>query len=431
MTEPLQFDGEFWLPADPTSKLSGVVTFTPTGGGTLSVIGSFADIFDRLNGRPVPNYRRILGETDRGNWTLDDCRLTSESPMGWRQRFAAGKLLRNVHYELDDAIELDRLVARISDLRLWVLDGAPRLMPDPAALAKSVPIVKEQVESIPLEQGARLELVHRVGLTLDVGRTELRQSATPWFEFDAPVELDAALEHALDLLAAITIASDRVVAFEDVNFAHPDVLQEGGPARQAVYLYEQWLVQADPARKLLTSDRMAFTYRQIGGVAGLGRLLEVVRRYRWLVRQVLRPRYDEVPTVQDSFFTRVAALEGYDKAKHGDDIFLRKRLKRLFKNVAQPFGMLITDKDDNVDQCRDARDSWCDRMVKLRNNIGHGDLVPLHQSAAELHEMSESAYWLFVLNILVEAKAPHAVYNHLMTKSRRFLFLSRQVKRHF
>ena len=101
-----------------------------------------------------------------------------------------------------------------------------------------------------------------------------------------------------------------------------------GTDRQAVHLHEQWLVRVDPARKLLTSDRMAFTYKQLGSAAGLGRLLEVVRKYRWLVRQVLRPRYDEVPTVQDSFFTRVAALEGLDKAQHGDRKFLRNRLQR-------------------------------------------------------------------------------------------------------
>jgi HEPN superfamily Apea-like protein len=100
-----------------------------------------------------------------------------------------------------------------------------------------------------------------------------------------------------------------------------------------------------------------------------------------------------------------------------------KRLLRLADNVAQPFEALVGQGD--------AIERWCKRVKELRNNIGHGDPVPLHQSAAELYEMSESAYWLFVLNLLVEAKAPHAVYHHLMTMSRRFLFLSKQVRQYY
>lgn len=423
MTGQAQFDGEFWLPDAPADRISGVVTFSPTDGGVLSLIGSFADIWDRINQRPVPNYQRILGETDRCGLTLDDCRRTFENPFGRRQRFAVGKLLVNAHYEHGEPVELDRLVTRISDLVLWLLDGAPKMMPEPQALADGIPIANQQTELISLDAGAQLNLIHRLSFTVDVGRTELRQTVTPRFEFAAPVELDSALDHAFDLLAAVTIASDRVVAFEDVHYSHPALTKPGGSTRQLVNVHEQWRVQADPDRKQLIDDRMAFTYGQLGGADVLGRLLGAVRVHRALVRQVLRPRYDAAPTVQDSFFTRAAALEGLDKEQHSDKINLVDRYLRLVENVAQPFEALIGQED--------APERWCKRMVKLRNNIGHGDPVPLHQSAAELFEMSESAYWLFVLNLLVEAAAPHAVYHHLMTRSQRFLFLSKQVRRHY
>jgi len=399
------------------------VTFSPTEGGVLSLIGSFADIWDRINQRPVPNYQRILGETDRGGLTLDDCRRTFENPFGRRQRFAVGKLLVNAHYEHGEPAELDRLVTRISDMALWLLDGAPQMMPERQALADGIPIANQQTELIRLDAGTQLNLIHRLSFTVDIDRTELRQTVTPRFEFDAPVELDSALEHAFDMLATVTIASDRVVAFEDVHYSHPDLTKQGGSERQLVNVHEQWRVQADPQRKQLTEDRMAFTYGQLGGADVLGRLLSVIRDHRALVRQVLRPRYDATPAVQDSFFTRAAALEGLDKEQHRDDIYLMKRYLRLAENVAQPFEALVGQGD--------ATERWCKRMVKLRNNIAHGNPVPLRQSAAELFEMSESAYWLFVLNLLVEAKVPHAVYNHMMTTSQRFLFLSKQVGQYF
>jgi ApeA N-terminal domain 1 len=132
MTGQVQFDGEFWLPDDPTGKISGVVTFSPTEGGVLSLIGSFADIWDRINQRPVPNYQRILGETDRGGLTLDDCRRTFENPFGRRQRFAVGKLLVNALYEQSEQVELDRLVTQVSDMVLWLLDAMPLSLGDSA-----------------------------------------------------------------------------------------------------------------------------------------------------------------------------------------------------------------------------------------------------------------------------------------------------------
>ncbi|MFI7680490.1 hypothetical protein HFP15_30960 [Amycolatopsis sp. K13G38] len=345
MAGEVQFDGEFWLPDNPDNKISGVVTFSPTAGGTLSLIGSFADISDRINQRPTPNYQRIVGETAHGGLTLDDCRRTFENPFGRRQRFAVGKLLVNAYYGHGEPVDLDRLVTRISDLVLWLLDGAPKMVPAPEALADSIPIADQQTEVIPLDAGARLNLIHRLSFTVDVGRTELRQTATPRFEFDAPVELDSALEHAFDLLAAVTIAADRVVAFDDVHYSHPALTKPDGSTRQLVDVHEQWRVQADPHRKQLTDDRMAFTYAQLGGVDGLRRFLGVIRDHRALVRQVLRPRYDTAPTVQDSFFTRVAALEGLDKQQHQDGYILVKwRAPKISDSTKADCIMLLADR---------------------------------------------------------------------------------------
>lgn len=418
----VQLDGEFWLPGDPDHRIAGWVAFSPTAGGSLTLLDSFEGIddFDSLR----PDYNRILGESIHGGLTLDDCRLKFLNPFQRRQRFVVGKLLNGAHYESGKAVEADRLVTRISDLMLWVLDGVPDLDFKPEELAGgNIPIVKERSEDIDLGEGARLNLIHRLVLSIDLGLTQLRSTATPQFEFDVPVELDAALDHAFDLLAAVTIAADRVVAFEDVTFSHPDPLMSGGSRRLTVGLNQQWRAQADPNRRQLDSSRAAFTYGQLGRADELRRFLEAVRNHRALTRQIIRPLYDTAPTVQDSFFTRVAALEGLDKERHPGKTHLVERLNRLAANAGASFESLVGDGD--------AVARWSGRMVKLRNNIGHGDPVPLHQSAAELYEMSEAAYWLFVLNLLVEAGAPAAVYINLTTVAPRFAFLRKHVRRHF
>jgi ApeA N-terminal domain 1 len=267
-------------------------------------------------------------------------------------------------------------------------------------------LTAKEVENIQLDSSAQLYLVHAISAAFDLGSTSLRQSAKAQFKFDNLVDLDSAFDHAVDLLAAITFAADRVIEFEEVNFSHPDFKQQPNPDCKSVDLYAQRNAQADPNRKDLISGQMAFTYAQLGGVSGLAQLLAVIQQNRGHVRQVLCTRHGTEPNVQDVFFTRVAALEGFDKSMHPARASLRDRLSGLANDVAAPFEALIG---------TGAIDRWCDRMKELRNNIGHGDPIPLHQNAAELFQMSETAYWLFLLNLLTRARAPQAVFDHLTT----------------
>lgn len=428
MTKTLQLDGQFWLPDAPDTKVTGIVTFSPSEGTALSLIGSFTNIMDKVNRRPSPDYRRIVGETVRSYLTLDDCHLTFENPFQGRQRFVVSRLLTNFAYGRDETVELDWLKVRLSDFFLWLADGVPRMVPDWTTLADAegdIPmttLTAKEVETIQLDSNAQLYLVHAISAAFDLGSTSLRQSAKAEFKFDNPVDLDSALDHAVDLLAAVTFAADRVIEFEEVSFSHPSFKQQPNPDCKSVDLYAQWNAQADPNRKELISDYMAFTYAQLGGVEGLARLLAVIRQNRGYVRQVLRTRHGIEPNVQDVFFTRVAALEGFDKNLHPADASLRDRLQRLANDVAEPFEKLIG---------VGLTDRWCGRMVKLRNNIGHGDPIPLHQNAAELFHMAETAYWLFVLNLLTKAGAPQAVFDHLTTVCRRFRWSAGQVRGYY
>lgn len=423
MTKSLQLDGEFWLPDDPDTKVPGVITSSPSDGTTLSLIGSFTDIMDKLHQRQSPDYRRIVGETVRGYLTLDDCHLTFENPFQQRQRFVVSRLLVNFAYDRDEPVKLDRLTVRLSDFARWLIEGAPSMFPDPAVLAKGeIPVAAlaaKETENIQLGSNAQLDLVHTLPMTLGLGSMLLWQDSRAEFKFDNPVDLDSALDHAVDLLAAITFAADRVVEFEKVGFSHPALRQQLNSDHKSVDLHAQWNAQANPNRKDLISDRMAFTYAQLGGVVGLARLLAVIQQNRGYVRQVLRTRHGTEPNVQDVFFTRVSALEGFDKNLHPANASLKDRLRRLANNVATPFEALIG---------KGLIDRWCDRMVKLRNNIGHGDPIPLHQNAAELFQMSETAYWSFILNLLTRTRAPQAVFDHLTTVCLRFRWSARQVR---
>ncbi len=207
VTKSLQLDGQFWLPDDPDTKVTGIVTFSSSEGAALSLIGSFIDIMDKVERRPSPDYRRIVGETVRGNLTLDDCHLTFEDPFQGRQRFVVSRLLTNFAYDRDEAVEVDWLKVRLSDFFLWLADGVPRMVPDWTALADAegdilmTALSAKKVENIQLDNNAQLSLVHAISATFDIGFTSLRQNAKAQFKFHTLVDLDSALDHA--------VASDR------------------------------------------------------------------------------------------------------------------------------------------------------------------------------------------------------------------------------
>lgn len=89
LTVGCNWTANFWPRYYPDTKVTGIVTFSPSEGAALSLIGTFTDIMNKVDRRPSPDYRRIVGETVRGNLTLDDCHLTFEDPFHGRQRFVA------------------------------------------------------------------------------------------------------------------------------------------------------------------------------------------------------------------------------------------------------------------------------------------------------------------------------------------------------
>ena len=72
MMESFDFKGFWWLSNNPSEKLSGICSFTPSEGGELELIGDFSNLAE---GNDSDQPLLILGTTLKGEITLYNCFL--------------------------------------------------------------------------------------------------------------------------------------------------------------------------------------------------------------------------------------------------------------------------------------------------------------------------------------------------------------------
>jgi len=105
---------------------------------------------------------------------------------------------------------------------------------------------------------------------------------------------------------------------------------------------------------------------------------------------VMSTSYERRMFVNDRLLERMAALEGFHRARTGmEDLSLQARLRDLTDIAGAPFEHLVGDVA-----------AWRRRARDERDNIGSHKGRTAHQSSAEMYVTAEAAYWLFVLCLL-------------------------------
>ena len=123
LSEPIETSGYFWLPSAPDQRLGGILRVSETGKTTVDVFGAFGGPAELLV-NPVIRRPRILGVIENGLVTLDGCLYAVKSA-----RFGTGlststihatTLIRDVHYDENEAITLSRLRFSVDGLDEWL-----------------------------------------------------------------------------------------------------------------------------------------------------------------------------------------------------------------------------------------------------------------------------------------------------------------------
>lgn len=417
-----EVQGEFWLPGHDDRRVAGVLTFGSRVGGKLALIGSLETKSELLR-NASRDHRRILGDDGKDLYTLDDCFRTNSAMIGTelarRETYYVGRIIKGAYgFEKDEPVNVDGVVVRMANLLDWVrIDGVEETdyFDDAQPSTKEWEVVGQRRPSIVgIIDCGKLTLGQQLwredhglhGLTV-------HQDNYARFDFNSALPLDDAIDYASDLQDLISIATNRISAYESFHFYHPAFAherQDGTKVPRPAELIMDWIAQAQPAAGTLTKHGMVFTFDQFGGMAGVERWMAVAKKYRSMLGHVMNTIYAPFMFVQDKVLHRVAALEAFHKLWSGqEDCHLINRLKELARYAGDPFNTLVGKAAENDNDI-----AWCKRAKDERNDIAHHLGRQPHQDGATLFYLGQGAYWLLVLCLLREAQAPQAVFDHMV-----------------
>ncbi|GII94697.1 ApeA N-terminal domain 1-containing protein [Sinosporangium siamense] len=434
---PRAFDaeGEWWLPGQEDRKVAGRLRFDLDSGAELRLIGTFRSMMEEGDKSQNPDgttvvtfsedtiersgtYPRIHGLADGKQYTLEDCfrsRMTRHLlGQSGTETIHVNQIFQGAYFEKDEELTADGVSVELRYLTHWICDSGIKetqafptddLPPDIPSIKLEARVLDDAVVSLP--EGDTLRLKHSVAIDGDrIATRGLSQKF--FFRLDASSlrPIPALMERASDLQDLISIATGRTAEFDGMRFWHPDVVWKSGNRqhREPIEFFVSWNSKdksKNPGK--LSHHEMFFTYTDFGGIDGVGRWLESASQYRGALGRVMASKYAKSMFVSDRLLNCAAALEAFDRTKFGHARSdLKPRLMRCVDLAGNLFAKLVGDVE-----------VWAEAIRKDRNDIAHHLGTRMKQTPSVQLFLSNSLYWLFILCMLRDAKAPEEVFDRI------------------
>jgi hypothetical protein len=118
--ESFDFKGFWWLPNNPSDKLAGICSFTPSEGGELELIGNFSSLAE-CNDSAQPLL--ILGTTLKGEITLYKCFLKKNKKRHGSievSLYYVNFIFSGIHFCTDSDVKFNSISIHYSYVNEWV-----------------------------------------------------------------------------------------------------------------------------------------------------------------------------------------------------------------------------------------------------------------------------------------------------------------------
>jgi len=427
--------GLWWLPDAPDVRVPGVLKVDEGGRARVELIGCFRDMFamadvqENSDGSTVQSlstdafgksgdYGRVCGQVGSKEYTLDDChrgRMTSGmfgSAIA-SEEIRAGRVYRGIWLDKQDEAEFDQADVRLQWLPFWLMESAigEQWTIEDAGTSEihnmQINVTGLAARSCRPWTGWTVSLNHVAGVTGDrvTGRS-VSQDYYFSIRTTSLTHVDRLLEVAADLQTLVSFGVNRPVGIEGLSLRHPRAHPPRRPQRKFRYPIDfvvPWSYR-DTSDKTQVSDYdMAFTFPQIGGMAGVRKFLLAAAKYRESLTRVIASSMSTEMFVSDQLLHRAASLESFDRTRTNtakSKIDFKVRLVRSAQFAGAPFSALVTDIT-----------KWASRVTQERNDAAH--TLGLGSDAAEQYFVARSLYWLYAICLLREAGMPDPVFDHI------------------
>ena len=254
--------------------------------------------------------------------------------------------------------------------------------------------------------------------------TAVEESCALGVRFSEPRSLEETLQACTALQHFVTIGVDAPVPITSVLLSHADFVHmrpQGKTTHDPIDLYTELQGSDVPKEaRAINPMQMMFVFDDIGGLERLARWLEVANKFKPVIGLLMSRWYLPKLYADIRFFNVVTAAEALARVRlqrpRKGRIKLYKGLKELVSHAGDTFEALVGDAD-----------CWVKEVVRVRNNnVVHRGLDE-EIEVSRLHWLSESVYFLVVLVLLKESRAPEATIAK-MQNHRRFVSLAKILK---
>lgn len=435
--------GLWWLPDNREKQVPGILTYTPTEGARLELIGMLRGPFDLVFG-PEPqqltdqdldrtgDYGRICGVAGGKAFTLEGCFRTGASNMlapqagGSTEWVHVNRFVRGAELEPDEHVDTTRVDVRLLHLPYWIAEGGvaekhyfPEKVPEGEAnITLEAHLLPDRV--IKLDNGMTLSLCEQVTVVGDrVTERGLRRDFNVRLEGELS-ELEEYLRVITTFQDLVSVGTDRTSTFEEFKFHHPDIVHERSdrePFSVPIDFYAQWSNWETRQPKTLHPHQLLFSLADLGGDDAIRRWCALALDHRGTVARLMATRYRSGGYVSDKLLNRAAALEALDRDTHDqDDIHFRERMLRLGALAGDPFTKAIGDVD-----------RWAKRLKNARVAAAHHSNRHPAEAGRLDYYLAETAYYLFVLCFLRHIEANDNAFDRI-AKDDGFLRAARELR---
>ena len=121
LEEPIIAIGSFWIPGELERQEPGTLRVSENGEATLEMMDSGSFGFQRHFSGNDDKPMRILGTTEKGIVTLDNCRVTAASYGGLSPtRISVRFVYWGKHYDEDEDVSFSKVVISVEYLNKWL-----------------------------------------------------------------------------------------------------------------------------------------------------------------------------------------------------------------------------------------------------------------------------------------------------------------------
>jgi hypothetical protein len=371
--------GFFWLPQDPDHKIPGNLKISDGGGIELETVGNFDKEITAFTDNMA--LSRIVGHIEKeGYVTLDDCFYRSKniSLNGIsKSKLYVNRLMCGVQYNQDEVVLFDSFKFSIEGLDEWLNICGIKAEYDFSKKTASINFISPEEEVFNLSEQLQLKFTFSWTLPGFPVVTEAKITQKAFIELSSTESkpLDYFMLMAYKLVNFICFAIDQTVSIRDVSAKHSDLKREvsnGKFSQIPIKIYYQSPLFSEDVAKI-DWHSMLFKFCQIKDNAEEifinwlnaydiiepalnlyfssktgahkylnGRFLSLVQGletyHRRTSKETLMPESEFEDLVSD--IVKSSADEHKEwligLLKHGNEINLRKRLKKIinpFKNL--------------------------------------------------------------------------------------------------